>query len=48
VLEGNGRRKVELEFPNERTRNTPTLRKQIMSLVGQDNLRVRRDVRLLL
>ena len=46
VLEGSGRRKVELEFPNERTRNTPSLRKQIMSLVGQDNLRVRRDARL--
>jgi DNA polymerase III subunit alpha len=48
VLEGSGRRKVELSFPNERTRNTPTLRRQIMSLVGQDNLRVRRDARLLL
>jgi hypothetical protein len=46
VLEGSGRRKVELSFPNERTRNTPTLRRQIMSLVGQDNLRVRRDARL--
>ena len=43
VIEGNGQRKVELSFPNERTRNTPMLRKQIISLVGQENLRVHRN-----
>ncbi|MGC9469815.1 MAG: DNA polymerase III subunit alpha [Anaerolineae bacterium] len=38
VLEGS--RKIELSFPNEYTRFTPDLAKQIASIVGAENLRV--------
>lgn len=40
VLESDGRDKVELAFPNEHTRLTSSLRQQIVSIVGDDNLRV--------
>jgi hypothetical protein len=38
VLEGE--QKIELDFPNEFTRCTHDLRKQITSIVGAENLRV--------
>lgn len=40
VLEGAGHKRVELSFPNEHTRNTPVLRKQLAAIVGSENLRV--------
>ncbi len=40
VLESAGQNKVELTFPNERTRFTSNLRREITSIVGDENLRV--------
>ena len=40
ILEGAGRKPVELTFPNERTRLTPQLQRKIASLVGEGNLRI--------
>lgn len=45
VLEGPGRDKIELEFPNERTQYTPRLRRQIASLIGSENLRIVQQAR---
>ena len=46
VLEGGDKGKIELAFPNERTQYTPSLREEIASLVGSDNLRVDTGTRL--
>ncbi|MCD6284329.1 MAG: hypothetical protein J7M39_00265, partial [Anaerolineae bacterium] len=40
VLESVGQKKVELAFPNERIRFTSSLRREITSIVGGENLRV--------
>ena len=40
VLEGGGRERVELSFPNESTRYSPTLKQRVESIVGAENLRV--------
>ena len=40
VLEDAAHKQVELSFPNEHTRVTPQLRKNVASLVGRDNLHV--------
>ncbi len=40
ILEGGEGKRIELDFPNERTRCTPDLRQQIVAEVGQENLRV--------
>ena len=33
-------KRVELSFPNERTRFTPQLKDQVAGIVGADNIRV--------
>ncbi|MBN1246763.1 MAG: DNA polymerase III subunit alpha [Anaerolineae bacterium] len=40
ILEGPEEKRIELEFPTERTQCTADLRRQIVSLVGDENLRV--------
>ncbi len=40
VLEGAGRQRTELSFPNDHTRITPTLRQRVEEVVGSGNLRV--------
>ena len=40
VLESAGQKRVELAFPNERIRFTSSLRREITSIVGGENLRV--------
>ena len=39
-LENERGKRVELSFPNERTRYTPTLKEQVAGLVGAENIRV--------
>jgi hypothetical protein len=40
ILEGPEQKRIELEFPTERTQCTADLQRQIISLVGDGNLRV--------
>ena len=40
VLESAGQKRIELAFPNERIRLTSSLRREITSIVGDENLRV--------
>jgi hypothetical protein len=40
VLLEDGARRVELSFPNERTRYSPQLKEQVVSLIGTDAIRV--------